>query len=280
MGPAARINYLWRLFATGLSFGVFGLGGVLIPLFCTPWLYLTIRDRHRRQRVARRLVHRVFRLFIHMMAGLGVLHWQTRGLEKLNRDGLLILANHPTLIDVVFLVAFVPNANCIVKGRLLNNPAMRGFIALTGYISNERGGGLLAGAAKTLNEGGNLLIFPEGTRTRPGRPLRFQRGAANVAVRCRADITPVVIHCNPPTLSKEHKWYHIPPRAFVMTFEVKDDIAIAPFLGDAAPVAARRLTHFLENFYTEENRIHEHRDSGERTQDIDHPVPGSGRYFG
>lgn len=251
MNPARSLNYTWRLVATALCFAVFGIGGVLAPLIATPVLRLLPGGALVRQRRARQLIHRLFRGFIHLMRALGVMSWRTEGLEKLRREGLLVLANHPTLIDVVFLVAFIPNANCIVKSRLLNNPAMRGLISLAGYITNDHGDELLAQATRSFAEGDVLMIFPEGTRTRAGAPISFQRGAANIAIRCDVAITPVVIVCSPPTLSKEHKWYHIPERPFLMSFEIKDDIAITPFLDCPASLGSRRLTHHLEQFFTE-----------------------------
>lgn len=258
MAIRKSLNHLWRLFATGLCFLVFGLGGIVVPMVATPILYLLPGDPVTRQRRARRLVHWLFRGFIHLMRGLGVMSWRVDGLEKLRRGGLLVLANHPTLIDVVFLVAFIPNANCIVKSRLLNNPAMRGFISLAGYITNDRGDDLLAQAGRSFTAGDVLVVFPEGTRTREEAPIHFQRGAANMAIRCQVPVTPVVIHCSPPTLSKEHKWYHIPERPFVMSFEVKDDIAISPFLDCPASLGSRRLTNHLEQFFTEERPCHGH----------------------
>jgi len=57
-------------------------------------------------------------------------------LEKLNRPGQLIIANHPTLVDIVFLISRVKQANCIVKQKLWHNPFMRGPILNAGYISN------------------------------------------------------------------------------------------------------------------------------------------------
>lgn len=258
MNLRGRIDYLWRLVATALSFAVFGLGGILVPLLATPILYLLPGSVDVRRCRARRLVHWLFRAFIHMMRGLGVLSWHIDGREKLDRPGLLVLANHPTLIDVVFLIAFLPNADCVVNGRLLANPVMRGFIALAGYIPNDSSGDLLEAAAASLGAGNALVVFPEGTRTRRGEPLRFQRGAANVAVRCGVNVTPVVIDCSPPTLSKQHRWYHIPERPFAMSFAVKDDIDIAAFLHYPAPRGSRRLTTDLEHFFTKECQAHGH----------------------
>ncbi|MFA5631136.1 MAG: lysophospholipid acyltransferase family protein [Porticoccaceae bacterium] len=251
-----RLNYFWRLSATGFCFTMFGLGGVLVPALATPLLYLLPGSAAVRQRRARRLAHWLFLGFAHLMRCLGVLRWRTEGLEKLHRNGLLVLANHPTLIDVVFLVAFIPNANCVVKSRLLINPAMRGFISLAGYITNDSGNSLLNQSARSLENGDVLVIFPEGTRSDEGAPMHFQRGAANIAVRCEVPVTPVIIHCDPPTLSKGHKWYHIPERRFVISFSVGDDIDVIPFLDCPATLGSRRLTRHLEQFFTKERYLH------------------------
>jgi 1-acyl-sn-glycerol-3-phosphate acyltransferase len=251
---AARCNYLWRLFATGLAFTLFGVCGILLPLLAAPILYVLPGGRVRRQRIARAMVHTLFKCFIHIMRLLGVLTWEVDGIEKLKRDGLLVLANHPTLIDTVFIMAFIPNADCIVKSRLLANPVMRGFILHAGYITNDQGGKLIEAARASLQSGASLVIFPEGTRTTSGEALKFQRGAANIALRCGVDITPIVIECNPPTLSKERKWHDIPARRVVISFSVKDDIKIAPFLAVPVTSGARRLTEKLEGFFTSECR--------------------------
>lgn len=258
MNVVRWLSYIWRLIATALCFTVFGIGGVLAPMVATPVLRLLPGDARTRQCRARLLIHWLFRGFVHLMRALGVMSWHTEGLDKLRREGLLVLANHPTLIDVVFLVAFIPNANCLVKSRLLNNPAMRGLISLAGYITNDQGETLLTQAERSFNNGDVLVIFPEGTRTRAGTAMSFQRGAANIALRCRVAVTPVVIHCSPPTLSKEHKWYHIPERPFRMSFEVKEDIAVTPFLDGPISRGSRRLTRYLEQFFTEEARHHGH----------------------
>jgi 1-acyl-sn-glycerol-3-phosphate acyltransferase len=246
------LNYYWRLVATAFSFSLFGLGGVVVPVLALPVLYLLPGGVDRRRVRARWLVHRTFRVFIYMMRALGVMSWEFHGREKLQRPGILVLANHPTLLDVVFLVAFIPNADCIVKSRLMANPAMRGFVTLTGYITNDSGAKLLESARRSLAEGSALVLFPEGTRTRPGAGLEFQRGAANIVIRTGVLPTPVIIKCTPPTLSKQHKWYHIPPRKFHLSFRVLDDIDVSRFMALSPAVGARQLTRFMEEFIAEE----------------------------
>ncbi len=245
-----RLNLAWRIVGTGLSFASFGIGGVFLWLVVFPLLSVLVRDRARRGRLARTIIRRTFAGFIALMRGLGVLTYEIRGAEKLQRRGLLILANHPTLIDVVFLVSLVPDADCVVKSRLARNPATRGAINATGYICNDSGAGLVEDCIASVKSGKNLIIFPEGTRTRAKNPVPMQRGAANIAVRGVLAITPVVIRCTPPTLSKGQKWYRVPSRRFHMLIEVRDDLQVEPFLaGSTEPLAARKLTDYLTDYF-------------------------------
>jgi 1-acyl-sn-glycerol-3-phosphate acyltransferase len=252
-GMFERINYLWRIFATGLSFVSFGVGGVILWLLVFPLLTIAVRDPVRRSRCARSIIQHSFAVHVGLMHRLGVLTYEVTGIEKLQRSGLLVLANHPTLIDVVFLVSLIPNADCVVKSKLARNPFTRGPIRATGYICNDNGAGLVDDCIASVRSGKNLIIFPEGTRTSRSGPSHLQRGAANIAVRGVRDITPVIIRCDPPTLSKGEKWYHIPSRRFHVAIEVQDDLPVAPFIsGTSEAIASRRLTEYLTAFFAGE----------------------------
>jgi 1-acyl-sn-glycerol-3-phosphate acyltransferase len=253
-----KLNYYWRLFATAIAFSLFGIGGAVMPLLALPVFYLLPGGLTERQVRTRKLVHWTFRLFIQIMRLLGILSWEINGLDKLQRTGVLVLANHPTLLDVVFLISFIPNADCIVKSRLMKNPAMRGFVTLTGYIINDSADTLIDNAKSSLEQGSTLIIFPEGTRTKPGQDIMFERGAANIIVRSGFVPTPVIIECTPLTLSKQHKWYHIPERKFHLSFRVLNDINIDSFMALNPSLGARHLTHYLENFFKTKLPVNKH----------------------
>nr|WP_241882207.1 lysophospholipid acyltransferase family protein [Stenotrophomonas maltophilia] len=217
-------------------------------------LLLLMRDPLARRRRARRLVQLAFAGQLRLMRSLGVMTCEIEGRERLQRDGLLVLANHPTLIDVVCLVSLLPNADCVVKRAVASSPFMRGAVRAAGYIANDDGPGLVDDCVKAVRAGGSLVIFPEGTRSVPGQPLRLQRGAANIAVRGRLDITPVRITCTPPTLAKGQKWYRIPSRCFHVRLQIGEDIPISTFLvEDDSPggnaLAARRVTEHLSRYF-------------------------------
>lgn len=248
---SGRCNRYWRIFATGLSFFAFGLGGLLFGLLLSPVFNLALRQQQRRQRVARRVVQCSFAFHIELMRALGVLSYEIRGRERLNRDGLLILANHPTLIDVVFLISLLPNADCIVKSALARNPFTRAPVRAAGYVHNDEGSGLVDDCVAAVRSGSNLLVFPEGTRSRRGESMRLQRGAANIAVRGRLNVTPVKISCHPMTLGKGDKWYSVPQVRFHFVVDVQPDIEVTPFLtgGHGEALAARQFTDYLTRYF-------------------------------
>jgi 1-acyl-sn-glycerol-3-phosphate acyltransferase len=244
-----------RIAGTGISFVSFGTGGLLLGLAVFPAIQLFVRERVARAAVARSVMRTTFRCLIWLMQALGLLRFEVRGLERLDRRGLLVVANHPTLIDTVFLMAFVRHADCIVKSTLWNNPFTGGPVRAAAYLCSDNGPRLVDDCIGSLRAGNNLIIFPEGTRTPKSGTLQFKRGAANVALRGGRDLTPVVIRCTPSTLGKGDKWWQVPARRVQITFDVREDIAVQPFLdAGCGTVAARRLTDHLQEFFAREGQ--------------------------
>jgi 1-acyl-sn-glycerol-3-phosphate acyltransferase len=250
------MNRQRRVLGTGLSFLVFGLGGLLLGGVVFPVLRLVVPHGPRRHAIAREILRRAFRFFVELMRGVGVLSYELTGFERLERRGLLILANHPSLIDTVFLLAFARGCNCVVNAALSRNPFTLGAVRAAGYVTSDSGVAVLAECIAALKAGDNVLIFPEGTRTPLSGEIRLRRGAANIAIRGRRDITPVVIHCSPRTLTKGEKWWHVPSRRAEYVLEVRDDIAVAPFLANfhEPAIAVRELTAYLQQYITTESR--------------------------
>lgn len=245
------INHAWRIFATGLVFVLFGLGALFISLTIFPILRLTTFSADTARRRIQRAMQGTFRVYMEMMRVLGILTYEAHGTERLHERGRLIVANHPTLIDVVMLVSLIPEVDCIVKRGLWRNPFLRWPVIWASYIPNSEGEELIEGCAATLKRGHSLLVFPEGTRTVPGKPMRMQRGAARIALAADAEILPVTVTCEPITLFKGNPWYRVPSRRFHMKVVVGEPVAAASFRreGEAPTRAARRLTQWLLAYY-------------------------------
>ncbi|HEY8094746.1 MAG TPA: lysophospholipid acyltransferase family protein [Methylobacter sp.] len=256
---AVKIGYGWRLFATGLSFFSFGAGGLLLWLLVFPVLSLLPGNPQQKVSRGQKVVSYSFYVFIGLMHRLGVMTYEIVGLDKLNRPGQLIIANHPTLVDIVFLISRIKQASCIVKARLFHNPFMRGPIINAGYISNGDPEQMIAECVAWLRSGGSMIIFPEGTRSMPGQPSRFQRGAAAIALQANAVVTPVTLSCYPSTLTKSERWYQIPQRRFHLTMHVGDDIMLDEFAGTSPKsIGVRRFTQYQQDYFTQQRELYKH----------------------
>ena len=246
---SSLLNQIWRIAATGFCFALFGIGGLLMSTCWFPLMRLIIRDQKACTIRTQKSIRLSFRLFLQLTRLLGVLDYRFHGVEKLQQDGgCIVVANHPSLLDYVFLASCMPRCDCIVKHSLLHNLFMRGVILSAGYIPNSESDILLPACRNKLDQNGIILIFPEGTRTTPGEKMHLQRGAANIAIRCQADIRLITIHCDQPMLTKQGKWYKIPPTKPLFRIVVKEKISVKDYIADsdASPaIAARRLTQIL-----------------------------------
>lgn len=251
------ICYLWRLIAKGISFACFGLGGFLIGSFLFQLYYFNWFKEENLYKVSRKVIAKSFGSFIYLMKYLGLITFEVQGLEKLqSKKPLVIIANHLTLIDVVFLGFFAKNANCIVKGALLRNPFTRPPIKACGFLNNDSKT-LISDAVACLNKGQKLIVFPEGTRTLPDKEIRFQRGAFHIALQAKSDILPVFITCNPLTLGKANKWYQLGVTRSHFVFTVGDVLSINAWLSTNTPLAkrVRDLTRFTQSMYLDTNEL-------------------------
>lgn len=244
-------------------FVLFGLGALFISLTLFPLLRLSTLNSDVARRRIQHGMQRTFRIYIEMMRVLGIMSYEVHGIERLREQGRLVVANHPTLIDVVMLVSLMPEVDCIVKRGLWRNPFLRWPVIWASYIPNSEGEELIEGCAATLRRGHSLLVFPEGTRTVPGKPMRMQRGAAHIALAADAEILPVTLTCTPATLFKGNPWYRVPERRFHMKVVVGEPVAAASFRreGEDAPArAARRLTHWMLAYFGATEGEHADRD--------------------
>jgi 1-acyl-sn-glycerol-3-phosphate acyltransferase len=254
-----KLNYGWRLFATSLSFVCFGVGGLFLWLLIFPLLSVLPGTRAQKINRGQRVIHGCFYFFIGLMHQLGVMSYEIKGLEKLNRPGQLIIANHPTLIDIVFLISRIKQANCIVKHSLWRNPFMRGAIINAGYISNSDPETMITDCVAWLQSGGTMIIFPEATRSVPDQPCQFHRGAAAIALQANTCVTPVTISCYPSTLTKAEHWYQIPERRFHLVMHVAEDISLHEFSQlQPKSIAVRHFNRYLQDYFTQQRELTKH----------------------
>lgn len=224
-------NYLWRLIATGFSFSIFGIGSLILFLIIFPLLKITTRDKSKQSKYMRKAVQLSWILFVGLMRELRLLSISIKNVEKLsNLRGSIIVANHPTLIDIVILIAYIKQSDCIVKESLSKNFYMKNIVSQLYMLNSLDSDSLLENCSKSLQQGNNLIIFPEGTRSVPGKKSRISRGAAHIALISKKNILPIKIDCHPLGLIKSQKWYNISSGKQNYTLDIRDEIILEDYL--------------------------------------------------
>jgi 1-acyl-sn-glycerol-3-phosphate acyltransferase len=253
-----RFNYYWRWAATGFSMFAFGLCGLFFSLVLFPltWVW---PHRRSRQRIVTAIVNAFFRALVGMLKLLGVMKLDVQGLSKLRAlRTAIVVANHPTYLDVMVLLALMPVACCVVKGAHWRNPCFWGIVRAAEYVSNNDPSELIEAGARALQAGYPMIVFPEGTRSPGAERLHpFSRGFAHMALSAgnpTVPMVPVLIDCTPAAFTKGLRWYHVPQSAFHIRVVVLDPVHVDDWVeaGTAPMLAARTLTQRMQTHITQQ----------------------------
>jgi 1-acyl-sn-glycerol-3-phosphate acyltransferase len=119
----------------------------------------------------------------------------------------VIIANHPTLMDITAITAMVGGGCTIAKPALFRRMTLRRLLIGAGHVEGPGPDLISAGrvvdeVGERLRQGFRVIIFPEGTRSPPGRLLHFGRLAFEIACRANVPLVSLSITCNPLYLSK------------------------------------------------------------------------------
>lgn len=257
MMPDLAVPRLLRIPLSGLAFLIFYGGAAVVA-----WILLPLHRRRTRdlpaeeQRLALdRFLQNCYRWSLRFMAALGLMTYRLPSLPAdMPAQPWVIAANHPSLIDVLFIKAAIPGVVVLVKAELLREPSMRRIFEAQGDFAGREREDLRVGETSVLDtfverleSGRTVLVFPEGTRSAAWRLRRFRRGAAEAAIRAGVPLVPVFVLSDPPTLKKGDKWYQMPRR--VPNFEVEILPAIATEGRGAAELSVElrdRLAERLE----------------------------------
>lgn len=247
-----------RVVLTAAAFSFFFLGGAVLSWIVLPLIALFVRDRWERGRKCQRVVRVAFRIFHAYMRWVRILHFEPRKLAVSMPSGpCVIVANHPTLVDVTALLSVLTDVAVVSKPAMYRSPIVGRLLRLCLHVEGARdplvdGARVLRDCLERLEHGQSILIFPEGTRSPIGEVGAFKRGAFEVAARAKVLVCRFGIRCEPPVLSRQHPWWHTPretPRMVVSQLASAD-----PATWSGSAIAMARAVHSDYDAYVTSGR--------------------------
>ena len=200
------------------------------------------------KRLGRYLLHQLFRKFTAYLKWSDLVRSDLTAWDGLKhiKGSFIAAPNHTSLWDVVFIIARLPSAVCVMKREILSNPVLGGGARLAGYIANDGMTRMIRDATTALDEGGQLLLFPEGTRTRSDvRWINpFKGGCAIIASRAKVPVYPIFIRSNTRFLQKGWPLWRRPSFPIQMRFELGEPLI--PGEGETSQDFTARLTAVFE----------------------------------
>lgn len=201
-----------------------------------------------RGRVARRVgcagIAYGYRFYWACARASGLMRLEAGALDALREvpGGMIVAANHPSLLDALMIVARLPRGACIMKGSLTRNPFLGAGAGLAGYVPNDSTRTMVRTSVERLHEGFQLVVFPEGTRSpSPRRMHPFSRSIALIALRAQVPVQTVVIETDSPYLAKGWPLWKLPPVPIVFRARLGERFAPA---GDAEQLSAAMEASF------------------------------------
>lgn len=197
--------------------------------------------------VGQRLIRGLFKGWLQFSCAMGVFEIRFPEAKRLlDLRGTVLTPNHPSLIDAVILLSVVPRTVCIMRANLIQSPFLGGAARLAGFVPNDKGPALIRRGMEKLEAGENLLIFPEGTRTRVHAINPFKNGFALIAKRTGAPVQTVFIEREGRYLSKGLSLFA--PCQFPIRFRLHLGRVFHAGPGESAQQLSARLElYFREN---------------------------------
>jgi 1-acyl-sn-glycerol-3-phosphate acyltransferase len=240
-----RLFRLWQCLIIASITLAYACGVMVNILIFLPLIFLSCRDAKIRRLRVRHLISLEFRLFLGCLRFCRVLLIE-HPVPPPAKGPLIIVANHPSLLDIMILISIFPEADCVVKKSLWRNPFVGPMLICADYIANDDAAGFLDSAAARLSDGLPIIIFPEGSRTPPQGLRPFHRSAASVALRHACQILPVRLEFSHRVLAKGQSLFLFPPCTVSCRVEFLEKLTCT----EASPGRSPALTRQLEDLFS------------------------------
>lgn len=142
-----------------------------------------------------------FRILYVIIKGIyyGFYNVKVEGKENIpEKSGFIIASNHRSFADppLVAVTSMCAKFSFVAKEELFKNKFFGWLIRKLGAFPVVRGKGdmqVITDSVNRLEEGRNLVIFPEGTRSKDGKLGKGKTGVALIAAKSKAAVLPVAI---------------------------------------------------------------------------------------
>lgn len=205
--PLTLLRTLWASLRTLYTLTVF-LASVTLIFTPAAFIYSSLggmSDKKRRK--IHRLIHHVARfvMIVHGMPGVKFTRVVDSAVDF--KKPSIIVCNHLSALDMLCKLCLTPNIIFLTKDWVRNNGIFGFIVRSAGYPSSSDGiEAIIPVLRKEMEKGNNIVIYPEGTRSKDGGIERYHQGAFLIAEELEASVTPAVVYGSNRVIRRDSLW--------------------------------------------------------------------------
>lgn len=237
-------------------FAVFGLGSLIMGLIVFPIIKFIYKDESSVLIHQSMAIERSWDFFLKkFLIGLGTIKVNVKDIARLkNIKNSIIVATHPSYIDVLIILSMIPRTTCFVAPRIINNKFFRNIVKSMFIVSGKEPEEIAKDAKKMLDNGFNILIFPTGTRHSATSHPKIKKGASYIALSTKTNIETLKMTTTAPFLGVGQPFYDATEKPVEYDIEALETINIKDYLDKDEVLAKKELTKKIEEIlYTKTN---------------------------
>lgn len=238
---------LYRSALVIFCFIFFGIGAFIISFLIIPYIKLFVKKEKRRE-CYQSVLRNSWKNFIDMTVRLGIIKVNIKDYEHLtNIKNKVIVATHPSFIDIVILVGLIPKSICFAKKELLHNFLLKDIvksICISNGLELEE---MKSVTKEYLDEGYNVIIFPMGRRHKQDEFPKIRKGAAVVALNSGKNIVPVKMYTDYDFLQIGQPVYDAGDKVINYYIEPMEEINIQDYITSDEVETKKNITTSVAN---------------------------------
>ncbi|PID63004.1 MAG: 1-acyl-sn-glycerol-3-phosphate acyltransferase [Gammaproteobacteria bacterium] len=126
--------------------------------------------------------------------------YRVHGRENIPDQPCVVLSKHQSALDIFVLLPIFQPQTWVMKRELFRIPCFGWVLRVTRPIAIDRSAGrqalkfMVEAGIEKLKKGFWIVLYPEGTRTLPGKKAKYKGGGVMLAQRAGVDILPVALN--------------------------------------------------------------------------------------
>ena len=129
------MSLLFRKISFFFALVFFGIGALLLGFVVFPVVQIFSKNSKNYKIRCAKIVHFLWRILVKYIEITGIIKVNADEKNSLIKNKIIV-ASHPSYIDILLLIALVPNSLCLAKNSILNNFVMKNIVKSL-YITND-----------------------------------------------------------------------------------------------------------------------------------------------